>query len=265
MNKVDEASTPAMRPIDLAAERMYENRKAAGEDLRAAQSKFYWAVALAMHAHDNEAFKTISNKVVLEIGCASGEDALRYAPHAARYYGIDISDTAILNAQSLGLANAEFLCTDGHRLPLPDASIDAVIVNGLLHHLDLNTALSEINRVLNDGGVLIFREPLGTNPLFQLYRTLTPSARTADERPLTYADIRHLSNVFELQEVRWFGLLSLGSAFIRVAPLRRLLTKADAALAKTPLRFLCWQLSGFARKQTANAPTSRTSSKCEHP
>ena len=47
---------------------------------------------------------------------------------------------------------------------------DFVIVNGLLHHLDLLTTLKEIHRVQM---ILIFREPLGTNPLFQIYRKFT--------------------------------------------------------------------------------------------
>ena len=175
-----------MRKIDLEAERLYENRKAVGESPRAAQSKFYWATEIQTTEHDELTFKEISGKVVLEVGCASGADALVYSEFVSSYMGVDISDEAISNCRKLGIDNAEFYCTDGHKLPVDDEAVDCVIVNSLLHHMDLTTAFTEIRRVLRTGGTLIFREPLGTNPFFQLYRLLTPSARTVDELSLIH-------------------------------------------------------------------------------
>ena len=64
------------------------------------------------------------------------------------------------------MKNSEFLFIDGHKIPKEDEAFDWVIVNGLLHHLDLVKSFQEINRVLKSGGFLIFREPLGTNPFF---------------------------------------------------------------------------------------------------
>ena len=53
------------------------------------------------------------------------------------YWGIDISDEAIKKAKNLKLKNAEFLCIDGHKIPKKDEEFDCVVVNSLLHHLDL--------------------------------------------------------------------------------------------------------------------------------
>jgi len=187
-----------MRNIDLGAERDFENRKAGGEDLRGDQSKFYWATSLSISKHIKQTCIEIKDKNVLEIGCASGEDATIYCEHVSTYTGVDISNVAIDNCLNLKLVNASFFCSDGHKLPLDDASVDCVIVNSLLHHLDLYTAFEEIKRVLTSDGVLIFREPLGTNPAFQLYRAFTPKSRTEDEKPFTFSDLRLMRKYFDM-------------------------------------------------------------------
>ena len=161
-----------MRKIDLEAEREFENRRAKGGDMRKNQSKYYWATAIPIRRHNLETFKKITDKRILEIGCASGSDAIAYTKYSSFYCGIDISDEAIKNASAMNLQNSEFLCVDGHQIPKPDEEFDCVVVNSLLHHLDLLKSFKEIHRVLKKNGILIFREPLGTNPIFQIYRNL---------------------------------------------------------------------------------------------
>lgn len=238
-----------MRAIDLDLEREFENSKVHDAGVRARQSKYYWATALSQHQHEALVHKMIAGRQVLEIGCSSGYDAVHYAEHCHMYVGIDISDAAIAAAEARHLKNARFLCTDGHRLPFNNGCFDAVIVNSLLHHLDLKQSLSEIARVLRPGGVLLFREPLGTNPFFQLYRRLTPTARTPDERPFTFSDLALLRAHFDLQNAQWFGFFSIGSAFIRLRAVRAALTAIDRGLSVTPLRYFFWQFSGVAVKR----------------
>tara|TARA_B100000686_G_C16767036_1_gene962538 strand:- start:177 stop:899 length:723 start_codon:yes stop_codon:yes gene_type:complete len=237
-----------MRKIDLEAERIFENRKALGDDVRASQNKFYWATDLDTQAHKEETFKVIKNKNILEIGCASGYDAVNYAEYANSYLGLDISDEAINNCKALELKNAEFICVDGHILPVGDQTLDHVIVTSLLHHLDIKKTFSEIDRVLKHDGSLIFLEPLGTNPLFQIYRFLTPKSRTLDERPFTFGDLSLMQSYFIFKEVRWFGFLNILSAYIRIEGIRKLLTSIDRVLSKTFLKYFFWQFSGVAKK-----------------
>ena len=244
---VIQRSKSAMRRIDLEAEREFENLKTNDGMVRNAQSKFYWATDLDTQFHIDLTNEKISGKNVLEIGCSTGRDAEIYSQHCNKYYGIDISDQAIDVATSKELKNCVFECVDGHTLPFSDSSIDCVIVNSLLHHLDLATSLREINRVLVDGGVLLFREPLGTNPVFEFYRFLTPRARTVDERPFTFADLATMDKYFELQNgVRWFGFTNIISAYIKSNHLRAFLTRLDQLFARTQLRYLFWQFSGSA-------------------
>lgn len=238
-----------MRNIDLEAERNFENQKAKGGDPRKNQSKYYWAINIPMRRHYLDTYKKIKDKKILEIGCSSGNDAISYTKYSAFYSGIDIADEAIRNANNLKLQNAEFLCVDGHKIPKKDGEFDYVVVNSLLHHLDLLKSFKEIHRVLKSDGCLIFREPLGTNPFFQLYRYLTPSARTPDERPFTRNDIRLMERYFILQEVEWFGFFNIFSAFFRVNFFRKMLTFLDYCLSKTFMKIFFWQFCGFAFKR----------------
>jgi hypothetical protein len=80
---------------------------------------------------------------------------------------------------------------------------------GILHHLALDRAYSEIARVLNDGGAGIFIEALGHNPLINLYRRLTPHLRTEDEHPLRIADLALAKQYFPKMETRFYYLSSL--------------------------------------------------------
>lgn len=238
-----------MRKIDLEAEREFENRKALGEDLRGKQKKFYWAIESALAQHNDAVLSEIKDKYVLEIGCASGYDAVNYSKFAKFYVGVDISDEAINVARMRTLPNSEFICVDGHKIPKGDQEFDCVIVNSLLHHLDLRVTFDEIYRILKEDGVLIFREPLGTNPLFNLYRAFTPGSRTVDERPFTFSDLRLMNSYFSFEHVQWFGFLNILSAFLKVRSVRDILSSIDRILSVTPVRYLFWQFSGVAKKK----------------
>ena len=94
-------------------------------------------------------------------------------------------------------------------------------------------SLKEIYRVLKPKGLLIFREPLGANPFFQIYRKFTPNARTLTERPFTIGDIKIMKKYFIIKEIQWFGFLSIISAFFNSYFLMRFLTSIDYLLSKT--------------------------------
>jgi len=94
-----------------------------------------------------------------------------------------------------------FHLMDAHNLEFENDTFDAVFGAGILHHLDLETSLSEINRVLKPGGVATFFEPLDINPVGKLVRYFTPNARTEDEVPFTFKELnilrKHLTTEIE--------------------------------------------------------------------
>jgi SAM-dependent methyltransferase len=87
---------------------------------------------------------------------------------------------------------------DGHRLPFADGVFDAVWGVAILHHLELDRAGGEIQRVLKPEGVAVFCEPWGGNPALTFARKWLPyrgKERTRDEAPLS----RRALDVFEKQ------------------------------------------------------------------
>ena len=103
-----------MRNIDLENEKNFENRKASGEQLRAKQSKFYCATFIPMVKHKEKILKAIEGSRVLEIGCASGSDAVDYCKHAKSYIGVDISNVAIERSKA-SLQRVWFYCWNVER------------------------------------------------------------------------------------------------------------------------------------------------------
>lgn len=110
---------------------------------------------------------------LLEPGCGAGFSARYLEGRFGSFLGVDYSDNLIEAAgQHNAVANAEFECANIKDLDL-DASFDAVIMVGLLHHLDdIPAALHQLVRALKPGGWLIANEPQPGNPLVGAARAI---------------------------------------------------------------------------------------------
>jgi SAM-dependent methyltransferase len=81
---------------------------------------------------------------VLDVGCGPGTNA----PHFARshYLGIDINEKYIQLARER--YHGEFLVADVTAFKgIPSGNYDFILVNSLLHHLDIHSALNVLSRV----------------------------------------------------------------------------------------------------------------------
>jgi ubiquinone/menaquinone biosynthesis C-methylase UbiE len=104
----------------------------------------------------------LPGETVLDIGCGAGMDLLiaaRRVGPGGRAIGLDMTeamrDRACTSAAKAGLTNVEVNQADATSLPLPDASIDVVISNGVLNLVpEKEKAFAEIRRVLRPGGRL---------------------------------------------------------------------------------------------------------------
>ena len=108
---------------------------------------------------------------------------------------------------------------------------------------------TEIRSVLRSGGSAIFYEPLGTNPIINLYRRLTPSMRTPDEHPLVPADFTAMRQRFADVTIDYYSFLSLaGVLVVRVPKVGGLivgvLQRADGAWF--PRRPVHWRFAWVA-------------------
>lgn len=187
----------------------------------------------------------IPNAVVLDYGCYDGSMSGHYLSFKPqRLVGIDISKRAIERAKERYDDKAEFYVMDAHKLEFPDNSFDVVVGVSILHHLDFETAITEVQRVLKPGGYAIFQEPLRDNPGGKLVRALTPKARTADELPLSRKQIKWADNYIGGQKHVFTGLFStalgMATSLVLKKPDNWILVaadKLDRKLMHTPMRY----------------------------
>jgi SAM-dependent methyltransferase len=101
-------------------------------------------------------------QTVLDLGSGAGMDSLlaaRRVGPTGSVVGVDLCPEMVgkarRNADTLGLPNVEFVEAGVEKLPLPDASADVVISNGVLNLCPGKPAvLAEAFRVLRPGGRL---------------------------------------------------------------------------------------------------------------
>ena len=101
------------------------------------------------------------NKVVLDYCCGNGEDGILIAKNWAReVIGVDISDVSVENAtrhaERAGAGDrVTYLVRDAEQTGFEANRFDVITEYGSLHHLDLDTALSEMVRILKPDGKAI--------------------------------------------------------------------------------------------------------------
>jgi SAM-dependent methyltransferase len=232
--------------IDIEAEREFHNRRFAEGDSREAQSKYYWAIAPGAHRYWSIVKRIATSSDVLEYGCSTGEKAHELSAVARSVHGIDISDVAIEHANARFSSSAvRYQVMDASKMTFQDCQFDLVFGSGIIHHLDTERSAREIARVLRPGGRAVFWEPLGSNPMINLYRRCTPGARTADEHPLLKRDLDIIQTCFGKLEVSHYGLTSLAVVGIRHSSfgerLRTFFGGIDQALFRVPgMERLAW-------------------------
>jgi len=204
----------------LDNEKKFHDQLFAGNQGRGV-GKFYSVTKVLDQYIENLLLSDCAGKKILEYGCGKGSYAFLLARNNAEVTGIDISRVAIDRARQQAVAqnvsdHTRFLVMDAERLEFQENSFDVVCGSGILHHLNLERALSEIGRVITPTGKAIFVEPMGENPFITLYRAMTPKKRTTDEHPLKFQDFCIMSHIFSEVEMKFFNACTL-----MLVPLRR--------------------------------------------
>jgi O-antigen biosynthesis protein len=104
----------------------------------------------------------LRGKRVLDIACGEGYGSAMLARYAAEVTGIDISAEAVAHAANEygDSSNLRFLEGSAALIPLPDASVDAVVSFETIEHLmEQDAMLDEIRRVLGPEGFLVISSP----------------------------------------------------------------------------------------------------------
>ncbi len=217
--------------------------------MRESTDRFYSVMKPTNEYFERQLIDRARGKTVLEYGCGPGTHSFRLAAVAERVVGIDISDVAIgqarERAKARGIGNTEFHVMDAEQLTFPDAAFDLVCGRAIVHHLDVKRCFENVARVLKPGGSALFHEPLGYNPIINLYRKLTPKMRTEDEHPLLREDLATARQYFTRVEMRPFVLTALGAVPFRSTalfkPILGTLSGLDSLLFRIPLvPLLAW-------------------------
>lgn len=134
----------------------------------------------------------LRGKKVLEAMCGGGPTTPYLLGLGARVTGLDISPKCV-DMFRRAHPDCEALCGSISQTGLPDASFDAVVVVGGLHHLHpgLDLAMDELHRILKPGGHLCFTEASAgslLNAVRGLWYKIDPLFEK-NERPISIAEL----------------------------------------------------------------------------
>lgn len=229
----------------IAREREFHNQRFADDSAREIRvGKFYSAISYGFELYRTKVAEASAGRCVLEYGCGTESLAFDLAGKAQRVLSIDISDVAIQQAQRIaalkGVRGVQFTVDNAEAMHFPDKHVDVVAGSGIVHHLDIPKSMREVRRVLRNGGVAIFAEPLGHNPVVNWYRSRTPELRSADEHPLLVRDLNMMAEGFASAQVTYFGMIAPLLGFVssktdKAKPLTRWIWWLDRQLCRIPL------------------------------
>jgi SAM-dependent methyltransferase len=177
----------------------------------------------------------VHNKLVVDLGCGSGEEVVPLQQRGARVIGIDISPHLIAIAherlRKYGV-DAELRIASAYETHLLDESVDVVFCMSLLHHLQLDRVKKEIRRILKPHGLFIFKEPMRLSWTMKQLRRLLPSREDVSEfeYPLNSEQLNAMVEGFQVLASRSFRtpFVPLLTKMIKATRLRKRIWSCDA-------------------------------------
>jgi len=189
----------------------------------------------------------LRGKRVLDYGCGHGMASVVMARAGACVNAFDLSSEYVEEAERRADANGvsiEFQSADAEHLPYANESFDVIWGNAILHHLDIDQAAKELKRVLKPGGVAVFCEPWGGNPLLNFARQFLPypgKHRTVDELPLNRHALKMFTPHFPLMRTQghqFFGMVRRIANFRPIAATAHLADRIALGICP-PLKNWC--------------------------
>jgi len=160
---------------------------------------------------------------VLDMGCGEGKETFALAARGLTVISTDLSHTQLARARErvrdgLPDARAHFVQANAEELPFAAGTFRVIYGKAILHHLDLDLAAAEVDRLLRPGGRATFAEPLARHPIIRLGRWLTPRLRTRDERPFGLREMERFVDHFGHGETETHFLLAPLAYALRALP-----------------------------------------------
>lgn len=164
---------------------------------------------------------------VLDAGCGTGQISLPLVERGHPVIGFDVSAAmvAIARTKVPAGADADYRIADVRRLPLPDGSVDTVIVSKLFQHVEgWQDACRELLRVLRPGGAFIHLAERGAfgNPVRRYFAAMAEGMgfadrflgmRSRDELVTLLAGAGCAAVSVALEDLRWRKAVRFGDAW----------------------------------------------------
>ena len=154
----------------------------------------------------------ISGQYLLDLGCGYGESSVYFARKGALCtagdYAPEMLQTAKRLAQRYGV-HIDTKVVNANQLDFSSETFDIVYASNVLHHVQPESALLEIYRVLKPQGIACMWEPLRHNPIINIYRKIASEVRTKDENPLSIFFVDRVKQLFADVKYDTFWLASL--------------------------------------------------------
>jgi len=161
----------------------------------------------------------VDKPVILDIGCSSGFliEKIKEALPNSFVIGTDVVMGPLVNFSSTN-PEIPLLHFDLTRCPLPDNSVDAVVLLNVLEHIENDAlAISQLYRILKPGGVAVIEVPAGPE-LYDIYDELLMHYRRYRLRDLRKLFLNEKFLVLKQSHLGFF----LYPGFFLVKQLRRL-------------------------------------------
>ncbi len=196
---------------------------------------------------------------VLDLGSGEGHVAGALRDCGARTICLDVGHDVLAGARRRH-PGGDHVTGSAARLPLADASVDAIFCFSVLQYTDRDAALAEMRRVLRPGGRVVLVENLAGSPVALAYRAwrallgIRYPDRLTPRRHLAWKDRGRCRAAFPEARVEAWYLLSAGLLLLPAvynadaslppgAPTRALLDVARR-LDSTLMRALPWLRHG---------------------
>ena len=234
----------------IEKEKQFHNERFT-EEIRQNAWKYYSIESFGREYFQQKIFYNVRSKSILELGCGKSTFATKLCKKGANVIGIDISDVAINYSKENYTwtgkeGSTEFTVMNAEELDFEDNSFDKIVGSSIIHHLELKKSIPGFARVLKPDGLGVFLEPLGHNPLINLYRKFTPKLRSEDEHPLMIHDLEFIKQYFSDVNLKYFYLTTFFALPFRNSPffnsIVNLFNKVDNYLFKLKsFRKYAWQ------------------------
>ena len=186
--------------------------------------------------------------LVLDLGCGTGILLKNINLYGYKAFGLDISHAMLSRATGI----SPVVVGDGGHLPFCDASFDAVVTRGSIHHIpNILAVLKEIRRILKRGGQSVISEPSNDSIIVRMARSILYRKNRhfdVEDEGFRSQQIYSLMKAagFEVLGLYRFGFFSYTFAgfpdilpFMKFVPfnsaLTRILIVVDRVLARTPI------------------------------